>query len=205
MNRPYHAHPGYDDGHQNAPRLALYVLMLVVAIAFGGFVWQLYSGPSAPLIPAQPGAYKVEPPPELATAPDQTELNAFGGNVILPTESAGSEAPPSTAVSETAPPPAEAVGAPRLTPTPAIASSGPYLAQLAALRNESGAQAAWTRMSSRAPGLFGSAHMDVERADLGAQGVFYRLRAGYFSDRANATRFCERVRQMGQDCIVVQR
>ena len=203
MNRPYHAHPGYDDGHQNAPRMALYILMLVVAIAFGGFVWQLYSGPSAPLISAPAGDYKVEPPPELATAPDQTELNAFGGNIDLPTEVATSEAPPA-AISETAPPPVETLGAPRLTPAPAIVASGPYLAQLAALRNESGAQAAWTRMASRAPGLYGPAHMDVERADLGAQGVFYRLRAGYFSDRANATRFCERVRQMGQDCIVVQ-
>lgn len=203
MNRPYHAHPGYDDGNQNAPRMALYVLMLVVAIAFGGFVWQLYSGPSAPLISAPAGEYKVEPPPELATAPDQTELNAFGGNVILPTETAVNDIAP--AMSETAPPPVETIGAPRLTQTPAIAASGPYLAQLVAVRNESGAQAAWTRMSSRAPGLFGAAHMDIERADLGAQGVFYRLRAGYFSDRANATRFCERVRQMGQDCIVVQR
>ena len=42
-------------------------------------------------------------------------------------------------------------------------------------------------------------------ADLGARGIYHRVRAGYFADRENATRFCERIRQMGQDCIVVSR
>ena len=43
--------------------------------------------------------------------------------------------------------------------------------------------------------------MVLEFADSSSDG----LRAGYFSDRPNATRFCERIRQMGQDCIVVAR
>ncbi|GAM99620.1 hypothetical protein U91I_03274 [alpha proteobacterium U9-1i] len=201
MGRPYHVHPGYDDSHQHAPRMALYVLMLVVAVAFGGFVWQLYSGPSAPLISAPSGAYRVEPAPELATAPDEAEINAFGGNIETPAPVATADSAPA----EIAPPPVETSGAPRLAPAPVFAASGPFVAQLVALRAENGAQAAWARISSRAPGLFAPAHMDVERADLGAQGVFYRVRAGYFTDRANAVRFCERVRQMGQDCIVVQR
>ena len=66
-------------------------------------------------------------------------------------------------------------------------------------------QPAWRRLSSRAPQLFGAAHLDVERADLGQHGVYFRVRAGYFADRANANRFCDRIKQMGQDCIVVAR
>jgi hypothetical protein len=35
--------------------------------------------------------------------------------------------------------------------------------------------------------------------------VYHRVRAGYFADRENAALFCERIRQMGQDCIVAAR
>jgi hypothetical protein len=66
-------------------------------------------------------------------------------------------------------------------------------------------QQAWARLASRAPQLFASARLEVERADLGQRGVYHRIRAGYFADRANASRFCERIRQMGQDCIVTTR
>ncbi|MBX9746028.1 MAG: SPOR domain-containing protein [Hyphomonadaceae bacterium] len=53
--------------------------------------------------------------------------------------------------------------------------------------------------------MFSDARLDVERADLGQRGVYYRVRAGYFADRTNAARFCDRIRQMGQDCIVAAR
>ncbi|MBS0383976.1 MAG: SPOR domain-containing protein [Proteobacteria bacterium] len=93
----------------------------------------------------------------------------------------------------------------QLAPAPTFAASGPYVAQLAALQSEAAVQPAWARLSSRAPDLFGQAHLDVQRADLGARGVYFRVRAGYFANRANASRFCERIRQMGQDCIPVVR
>jgi hypothetical protein len=97
------------------------------------------------------------------------------------------------------------MGPPRIAPAPAFVSNGPYVAQLAALQSEAAVDQAWQRLSSRAPQLFAPARLDVERADLGARGVYYRVRAGYFADRANASRFCERIRQMGQDCIVAAR
>jgi hypothetical protein len=79
------------------------------------------------------------------------------------------------------------------------------VAQLAALQSAEAVNPAWARLSSRAPDLFASAHLDVERADLGQRGVYYRLRAGYFADRTQAGLFCDRIRNMGQDCIVVAR
>jgi cell division septation protein DedD len=88
---------------------------------------------------------------------------------------------------------------------PAFVADGRYAVQLAALQNEASATRAWERLSSRAPGLFANAQLDIERADLGPRGIFYRLRAGYFADRDNAARFCQRLRQMGQDCIAVAR
>src|SRR5688572_2852389 len=56
----------------------LYVLMLVLAAAFAGFIWNLYTGgDSPPRIAAPSGAYKMEPPPELADSADAAEENAL--------------------------------------------------------------------------------------------------------------------------------
>jgi hypothetical protein len=182
----------------------LYVLMLVIALAFGGFLWQLYSGPAAPHIAAPSEPYKIAPPPQAAVSPDEAEQNAFFNSLDGhdgPAEPTATRPAPE-AISAT--PPTQA-GAPQLAAPPSFAASGPYVAQLAALQSEASVQPAWTRLSSRAPNLFAQAHLDVQRADLGQRGVYFRIRAGYFADRANASRFCERIRQLGQDCIPVAR
>jgi cell division septation protein DedD len=155
----------------------IYVLMLVVALAFGGFVWQLYSAPDIPRIEPEPGPYKTAPTTE---APTEAALDLE----TTPLDSS---------------PPVEAAAADN------AAANGPFVAQLAALRSEAGVEPAWERFAARAPDLFASAQLDVERADLGARGVYFRLRAGYFPDRAAAARFCERIREMGQDCIPAAR
>jgi hypothetical protein len=179
----------------------LYLLMLVIALAFGGFVWQIYSGPAAPHIAAPSEPYKITPPPNAANAPDEAEQNAFFNSLD------GHEN--NNAAATLRPGPEVAAAAPAAAPTqsaaPAFAASGPYVAQLAALQSQAAVQAAWTRLSSRAPNLFGQARLDVQRADLGQRGIYFRVRAGYFADRANASRFCDRIRQMGQDCIPVAR
>ena len=204
MSRSYdpRAH-AYDDQGRHAG--FMYVLMLVIALAFGGFVWQLYSSPDVPRIAAPASPYKVQPPEDAANAPDATETAVFDtpaqATTAAPAESAAADAetpPPAAAAAQTS-------GAPSLPAAPQFVSNGPYVAQLAALQSEAAVEQAWRRLASRAPQLFQPARLDVERADLGARGIYYRVRAGYFADRANAARFCERIRQMGQDCIVAAR
>nr|WP_070959756.1 SPOR domain-containing protein [Hyphomonas sp. Mor2] len=98
-----------------------------------------------------------------------------------------------------------------LPPTPEISAptvsrfsaTGTYQVQLAALRSETAAQTAWTGMMDSAPDLFAGAKLDIQRADLGARGVFYRLRIGSFADRAAAKGFCADVKAAGKDCMVV--
>ncbi|MBL8543407.1 MAG: SPOR domain-containing protein [Hyphomonadaceae bacterium] len=189
----------YDDNARGAG--VIYILMVVIAVCFGGFLWQLYSGPDAPHIPAPAGPYKVQPPPEAANAPDATEQTLAEAQVV---ESEG-VAPAVEEAPLAADAPATDAGPPQVAAAPMIAGNGPFVAQLAALQSEAAVQQAWRRLSSRAPELFASAHLDVERADLGQRGIYYRVRAGYFTDRSNAARFCERIRQMGQDCIVTTR
>lgn len=184
----------YDNNSRHAG--TLYMLMLVVAVAFGGFIWQLYSSPDVPRISAPSGPYKIAPPPEM-TEPDPREAALTEPEVETAPTAIAQPVP-----AEEAPPTG---GPPQLSPAPSFASNGRYVAQLAALQSEAGVDAAWRRYATRAPDLFARAHMDVERADLGQRGIYYRIRAGYFADRDNAARFCERIRQMGQDCIVAAR
>ncbi len=193
----------YEDRHRSAG--IIYILLVVVAVAFGGFVWQLYTGPEVQRISADAGPYKSAPQPELATAPDSAEQSALGAALE------GRDAPVEQAATPRAGPempilgPASAAAAPPAPTPPRFASGGGYLAQLAALQSEAAVETAWRRLESRAPDLFAQARLDVERADLGARGVYYRVRAGYFANREEASRFCERIRRMGQDCIVVAR
>jgi hypothetical protein len=193
----------YDDQARHAGMI--YILMLVVAVAFGGFVWQLYSAPEIPRIQAEAGPYKIEPPAEAANAPDMVEQGAFNDALQGETEAAAvtPRPAPETAMVEMEAPVVS--GPAQLTASPNFVGAGPYVAQLAALQSEAAVDQAWRRLSSRAPQLFAHARLDTQRADLGQRGVYYRVRAGYFADRENASRFCERIRQMGQDCIVAAR
>lgn len=182
----------------------IYVLMLVVVVVFAGFVWNFYSDDETPRILPPPGAYKVAPPPSAVNAPDPAEENAMYSALEGQAETAQITPRPAPE----APMPAAretGTGAPRIAPDPAFAANGPFVAQLAALQSEAAVEPAWNRLATRAPGLFGRARLDVERADLGSRGIYFRVRAGYFADRANANLFCDRIEQMGQDCIVVQR
>ena len=79
-----------------------------------------------------------------------------------------------------------------------------FLVQISAVRSEDAANEAWSRLTQRHPELFAGARKSVERADLGARGVFYRLRAGSFETREAASRFCDAYKQAGGDCIIVR-
>ncbi len=97
--------------------------------------------------------------------------------------------------------PAEATADPRFR----FAADGTYVVQIAAFRSREAADEAWARSVRRAPDLYGPAEKMIQRADLGARGVFYRLRAGAFAGRDEAKAFCDAVKVSGGDCIVAQR
>lgn len=185
-----HAH-AYEE--QTRTSGIIYLLLLAVALAFGGFLWQLYSDTDVPRIAAAPGPYKVEA--SSASVADSGEQSA------APTART-TQPPPQVETAEEA---AGTNASPASAGGVSFSPSGPYVAQLAALQSEAAVEQAWRRFSSRAPTLFAAARLDMERADLGARGVYYRVRAGYFADRAAAARFCDRIREFGQDCIPATR
>jgi cell division septation protein DedD len=108
-------------------------------------------------------------------------------------------------------PSAPAIAEPEVTapsaaqPAPASAASGGnYVVQLAALRDEQSARDTFARLQSRYPALLGGLTADIQRADLGDSGIYYRARAGYL-DREAAVSLCEKLAAQGQACIVRER
>lgn len=106
----------------------------------------------------------------------------------------------------------QVVSEPRPLPpaTPVTASAkfdqaGEYLVQVMALRDLNATQRAWMQLSEANSDLFRGAEMDIQRADLGAKGIFFRLRASAFSTRKDADDFCSELKVRGQSCMVVAR
>lgn len=89
-------------------------------------------------------------------------------------------------------------------PAPRYAARGAYVAQLAAVRREANAERTWRRLSARAPRLLEDSELDITRVTL-EDGVYFRVRAGYFADRTNARRFCDRMKMIQQACMPMRR
>ncbi|MFN3911134.1 SPOR domain-containing protein [Hyphomonas sp.] len=161
--------------------------------------------PSAPVELAGAGAVSDGEPAQLRRGPVEpvTDLTQTPG---MP------EAVATTALTPSAPPAAvaEPAALPVSAPEPlgprarfAFAAKGDYLVQIAALRSEEAAETAWKRVTNSAPELYYGATKIIQRADLGSEGVFYRLRVGAFADRSEASAFCDAIKEAGANCIVV--
>jgi cell division protein FtsN len=112
--------------------------------------------------------------------------------------------------------PAEAAPKPATQPTPVKAeppavaaqpstvraATGTHLVQVGAFRSDDEANAMWTRMEGKLGEYLSGKAPDVERADLGAKGVYYRLRIGPFASADDAKTYCEGLKSRGQDCLV---
>ncbi|MEZ6000572.1 SPOR domain-containing protein [Hyphomonas sp.] len=90
-----------------------------------------------------------------------------------------------------------------MSPQFAFSEGGLYLVQVAAFRTEDAAEAAWRKSAAAHPDLYRGAGKHIQRADLGAKGVFYRLRVGGFSQKTEADAFCDALKAQGDNCIVV--
>ena len=79
------------------------------------------------------------------------------------------------------------------------------MVQLLALRDEAAAKAAWKKIAAKHKSILGSHALDIEKADLGSKGVWYRVRAAGFSNKAAASHACNGLNAAGQDCLVKKR
>ena len=80
--------------------------------------------------------------------------------------------------------------------------SGSHVVQVGAFRSDAEAKAQWNRIKSKMGAFVGGKSDDVERADLGARGVYHRLRIGPFASSSEASTFCAGLKERGQDCLI---
>jgi len=74
--------------------------------------------------------------------------------------------------------------------------------QLAALKSEAEANKTWNRILAKHNDVLGPLTVHIVRADLGSQGIYYRVQAGPFADKASAKAACDQLKSAGQQCLV---
>ena len=85
------------------------------------------------------------------------------------------------------------------------ADAGGWQIQLIASKNKAAVEKTWIDLSSKYADLKKMPH-EVQASDLGAQGMFYRLRAGSFADKAAAVQACNDLKAKGlRDCIAKEK
>lgn len=158
------------------------------------------AAPSAPVVPTTPSAPEasqaIVPAAPSSSAPS-TSTPAPSAPVEQPAAPAlrsGNEAP---AIEEQAP------AAPAKARKPV--SGGAYVVQISALRDEKSAKAAWSHLGKRFPAVLGGHALDIEKAELGEKGTYYRVRAAGFTSKAAAQSACAKLKAGGQDCMVKKR
>ena len=85
---------------------------------------------------------------------------------------------------------------------PQQTSEGRYSVQLASLRSETDAMRRRDEIKTDNVSLLGEYAVDIEQANLGERGIYYRLLLNGFATRDGAKGLCDRLLEAGQDCLV---
>ncbi|MDE2029038.1 MAG: SPOR domain-containing protein [Alphaproteobacteria bacterium] len=88
-------------------------------------------------------------------------------------------------------------------PVPNVSAAGTVVVQLASVSDETKAEAMMEKLQRKYAGELGSATLRLARADLGARGVFYRIRSQPLSESA-ANHICSALKKKHAGCILVR-
>lgn len=151
--------------------------------------------------PIEPPAAEEAAEESPAETPDEAVEQAEADTQVAETETAAEDEPvdlAAVAEEESEAKAGEAPAADVAQPT-----GGAWLVQLAALRSEEEARATWSRVQGSTGGMLSGLSPDIQRADLGEKGVYYRLRVPGFATKGAADSFCAQLKAQGQDCLIV--
>jgi cell division septation protein DedD len=131
-------------------------------------------------------------------------LNPDAPTVIAPKAPLAAPPPPKPVIqtAAAAPPAAVSTAVPAQIAAVTSAVSGKAVLQIGAYESPEIANGAWTAFKSRYADVAGKLAQDVQKADLGAKGTWYRLRVGPFADKAAANSACAKLRSEGATCFV---
>lgn len=155
------------------------------------------AGKTAPVPMLRPSGLSQTQPSATAGQPSAptSPVNAVVDAPLAALPPAPTDAAPST-ITDTTGPLSQAT---EVTNIPDIA---PAYVQLASQRSEEEARQTASALITRYGPLFGGANMEVQRIDLGARGIYYRVRVPAGSvDEAN--NICTNVKAAGGDCFTM--
>lgn len=86
----------------------------------------------------------------------------------------------------------------------AVVKSGSWQVQLMSSPNKAAVEKSWLTMSKKYAVLKDLPH-EIESADLGAKGIFYRLKAGSFASKNEAASLCASIKAAGGSCFTAKK
>jgi len=130
-------------------------------------------------------------------------------------QQANTTPPPPAKVAAAPVPAGPATGAPRQLGAPVAATTKPapvaakpaagggaYVLQIGAYKSQADADAAWKAYKAKHAALLSGYAPDVQQAQLGEKGTWYRLRIAGFSDKDGASATCDRLKADGGNCFL---
>jgi hypothetical protein len=145
---------------------------------------------AAPPVAAPTPKVALTPPPPLKKSV-QVQATAPAGTATAPPRQL-----PGVAAT-TKPVPAPSAAASVVPPAAQTAAKGAYVLQIGAYKSQEDADAAWKAYKAKHAALLSGYGPDVQKADLGDKGVWYRLRVAGFSDQSVASALCDRLKADG--------
>ena len=76
-----------------------------------------------------------------------------------------------------------------------------FAVQIGSYRDQSRAIAGWNELKAKAPEVFFGLRPRIEQVDLGAKGVFMRLKAGPIFSETEVMKRCQQLQSQGVSCI----
>ena len=167
-----------------------------VVILAGIAIYSLtgHSGGDVPVVQPDPRPLRVKPdnPGGMATGPESKVSNPNESRLAPGTEE------PNPQALRTVPEPTRPLAVPPPKPAGKTVS-----VQLAGVKTEADAQAAWDRLSKKMPDVLAQRRPLFLKTNE-AGGNAWRLRTGGFADVPAAKAFCDKVKAKGGQCIVAE-
>lgn len=170
--------------------------------------------PAASTATPSPSAAPAPTPAPSATPTPAPEAKAPAAEAKTPSESKSATPPaaaPQTAASTPAPQEAAKATEPPKAATPPAqtaavqpAKNGAYKVQIASVPSQEQAEKEWAKAKAAHADLLGSLTLSVQRADLGAKGIYYRVQAGPLADDVAAKSLCASLQARKLGCLVVR-
>jgi hypothetical protein len=168
-------------------------------------VERLLPPPETPMAPPTtaelaPDAPPPPPPPVMPAPIPESPAAAVPAEQVKPLPSVPEIPKVETAVTVPSPP--------ATSPTPEVSVvttvGDGFKVQLASVRSMDAARGEWTRLSKRHADVLGDLDLDVDRADLGSRGIFFRVRGGPIATEVAAKALCETMKSRDVGCLVIK-